>query len=181
YCIRPGWLSFADWQGNGVLLFPIDFAWFWVWNTSLLMPVMLVAHGLVRWFPTAAPSWFSPMWLWFVVPNIIVLQPWVWDNTKFFIFWALLGSVVAAGVLAGMLMRGPATAIVAVTVMVLLGLSGALDLARASDFRKSNVQFTDAGGLKVADWVRHNTSPTTIFAFADEPNSPIPCLAGHRE
>src|SRR5439155_809598 len=144
-------------------------------------PFLFAGHALVRWFPTAFPTWFAPMWLWFVVPNVIVLQPWVWDNTKFFVFWALLGSVVAAGVLAGMLMRGPATAIVAVTVMVLLGLSGALDLARASDFSKSNVQFTDAGGLKVADWVRHNTSPTTIFAFADEPNSPIPCLAGHRE
>src|SRR5437879_11220910 len=112
---------------------------------------MLAAHGLMRWIPSAFPNWFSPMWLWFLVPNVIVLQPWVWDNTKFFVFWALLGSVVAAGVLAGMLTRGPATAIVAVTVMVLLGLSGALDLARASDFSKSNVQFTDAGGLKGAD------------------------------
>ena len=181
YCFQPGWLSFTDWQRNGVWMFPLDFLAFWIWNTSLLLPLVIAGHALVRWFPTAFPTWFAPMWLWFVVPNVIVLQPWVWDNTKFFVFWALLGSVVAAGVLAGMLTRGPATAIVAVTVMVLLGLSGALDLARASDFSKSNVQFTDAGGLKVADWVRHNTSPTAIFAVADEHNSPIPSLAGRRE
>jgi len=181
YCIQPGWLSFTDWQRYGVWLFPIDFAWFWIWNTSLLLPAMLAAHGLMRWIPTAFPNWFSPMWLWFLVPNVIVLQPWVWDNTKFFIFWALLGSMLVGGVLAGMLQRGPGTAIVAVTVMVLLGFSGALDLYRASDFEVSKVQFTDAGGLKVADWVRHNTKSDALFAVADEHNSPIPTLAGRRE
>jgi len=63
----------------------------------------------------------------------------------------------------------------------LLGLSGALDLARASDFTVSSNQFTDEGGLKVADWVRNHTSPTAVFAVADEHNSPIPTLAGRRE
>jgi uncharacterized membrane protein len=121
------------------------------------------------------------MWLWFLVPNVIVLQPWVWDNTKFFIFWALIGSMLVGGVLSAMLRRGPGTAVVAVTVMVLLGLSGTLDLYRASDFSVSNVQFTDAGGLKVADWVRQNTKPDALFVVADEHNSPIPTLAGRRE
>src|SRR5438270_4886064 len=121
------------------------------------------------------------MWLWFVVPNVIVLQPWVWDNTKFFIFWALLASIIVGGVLAGLFRRGPGSAIVAVGAIVLLCLSGALDLLRASEYNVSANLFTDAGGLKVADWVRHHTSPTAIFAVADEHNSPIPTLAGRRE
>src|SRR5712692_3871704 len=181
FCIQPGWLAFTDWQRYGLWLFPIDVVWVWIWNTSLLLPVMLASHAVLRWFPTALPNWFSPMWLWFLVPNVVVLQPWVWDNTKFFVFWALLGSMLAGGVLAGMLRRGPATALSAVVVMVLLGLTGALDLYRASDFSVNRVQFTDAGGLKVADWVRHNTSPDAVFAVADEHNSPIPTLAGRRE
>ncbi|TMF71985.1 MAG: hypothetical protein E6I13_03325 [Chloroflexi bacterium] len=121
------------------------------------------------------------MWLWFVVPNIIVLQPWPWDNTKFFIFWALLGSVLVGGALAGLLRAGRVAVTAAVAMMVLLGLSGVLDLTRASDFTQSRVLFTDPGGLKVADWVRHNTNPTAIFAVAGEHNSPIPTLAGRRE
>jgi hypothetical protein len=181
YCIQPGWLSFTDWQRFGAWLFAFDFLAFWTWNTSLLLPVMVAGHALVRWFPTAFPNWFSPMWLWFLVPNVVVLQPWVWDNTKFFVFWALLGSVVVGGVLAGMLRRSRVTAIAAVVFMVLLGLSGALDLHRASDFNASSVQFTDAGGIRVADWVRHNTSPDAVFAVAAEHNSPIPTLAGRRE
>ena len=58
------------------------------------------------------------MWLWFVVPNIIVLQPWPWDNTKFFIFWALLGSVLVGGVLAGLLRAGRVAVTAAVAMMV---------------------------------------------------------------
>jgi hypothetical protein len=181
YCIQPGWLAFTDWQRSGALYFVPDFVWFWIWNASLLLPLILAAQLFGRWFPTRFPSWFAPMWLWFVVPNLIVLQPWVWDNTKFFVFWALLGSILGGGLLAKMLQRGPATAVVAVVVMVLLGLSGFLDLSRASDFSVSAVQFTDPGGLKVAEWVRTHTSPTAVFAVADEHNSPIPTLAGRRE
>ena len=35
--------------------------------------------------------------------------------------------------------------------------------------------------MKVADWVRDHTSPTAVFAVADDHNSPIPTLAGRRE
>lgn len=180
YCIQLGWLSFSDWQ-KYVWLFPFDFAWFWIWNTSLLAPAIIAGHFLVRWFPTAFPRWFAPMWLWFVVPNVVVLQPWIWDNTKFFIFWALLGSVVAGGVLAGMLRRRGLIAAAAVVALLLLVLSGALDLYRASDFSVSSVQFTDPNGLRVAAWVRNNTSPEAVFAVAYDHNSPIPTLAGRRE
>ena len=180
FCFQPGWLSFTDWQRQGVIFFLPDVVWFWIWNTSLLLPLLVAGHVLHRWFPTAYPTWFAPMWLWFAVPNLIVLQPWVWDNTKFFVFWALLGSILAGGVLARMLQRGLGSAIVAVPVLVLMVLSGGLDLARASDSTVSSFQFTDAGGLKVAEWARTHTSPDAVFAVADEHNSPIPTLAGRR-
>jgi uncharacterized membrane protein len=80
-----------------------------------------------------------------------------------------------------MFQRGLIAATGAATLVVLLGLSGTLDLARASDFSVSAVQFTDDGGLQVADWVRHNTSPTALFVVADDHNNPIPTLAGRRE
>ncbi|HYL09033.1 MAG TPA: hypothetical protein VEU76_10810, partial [Candidatus Udaeobacter sp.] len=172
YCIALGWYTPGDLTHDGPFVATWNFIWFWIWNTSLLLPLMIAAYGVQRWFPAAFPKWFAPMWLWFLVPNVIVLQPWIWDNTKFFIFWALLGSVLVGGVLAGMLQRGPAPAIVAVVLMILLGLAGALDLTRASDYQTSNVQFTDEGGLKVAAWVRQNTSPYALFAVADEHNNP---------
>ncbi|HEY3084941.1 MAG TPA: hypothetical protein VGK28_05735 [Candidatus Dormibacteraeota bacterium] len=181
FCLQVGWLSPGDLLRDGPVMFELEWLLFWIWNTSLLLPLLLTAHVALRSFPTAFPTWFAPMWLWFAVPNLVVLQPWIWDNTKFFVFWLLLGSMLVGALLATMLRRGPLTAVVAVVSMVLLGLSGALDLARASDFSVSAYQFTDSGGLKVADWVRHNTSPDAMFAVADEHNSPIPTLAGRRE
>jgi hypothetical protein len=180
FCLQPGWLSYADWQRDGWYWFPRDFAWFWIKNLSLFLPLLAVAHLFQHWSPTRFGNWFAPMWLWFLVPNVVILQPWEWDNTKFFIFWALLGSIVVGGLLAAMFKRGPVTAVVAAVFMVLLGLSGTLDLARASDFSVSSVQFTDARGVQVADWVRQNTRPDAVFALADEHNNPIPTLAGRR-
>ena len=169
YCIQLGWLAAND-----------NWLWFWIKNTSLFIPLLVAAHIAYSWFPTRFGKWFAPMRLWFLVPNIFVLQPWDWDNTKFFIFWALLGSVMVGGVLAGLFKRGLATAVLASVLLVVLGLSGALDLARASDPIKSSYQFTDAKGLQVAEWVRQNTSPDAVFAAADEHNNPIPTLAGRR-
>jgi hypothetical protein len=180
YCFELGWLSYLDWQHDAAIWAGRDFAWFWIKNTSVFIPLLVGAHFVRNWVPTGFESWFAPMWLWFLVPNIILLQPWDWDNTKFFVFWALLGSILVGGVLARMFQRGPGSAIVAAVLLVLLGLSGALDLARASDFSVSAVQFTDAGGLQVADWVRDHTSPEALFVAADEHNSPIPTLAGRR-
>jgi hypothetical protein len=180
YCIELGWLSYLDWQHDLPILFGRDWIWFWIKNTSVFIPLLVAAHFLRGWMATELPNWFAPMWLWFLVPNVIVLQPWDWDNTKFFVFWALLGSMVVGGVLARMFQRGPGWAIAASALLVLLCLSGGLDLARASDYSVSAVQFTDTGGLQVADWVRAHTSPTSLFVVADEHNSPIPTLAGRR-
>jgi hypothetical protein len=180
-CLQPGWLAPGDLRRDGSLMFGLEWLLFWIWNTSALIPLLLAAHIVLRSFPTKFPTWFAPMWLWFAVPNLVVLQPWVWDNTKFFVFWLLLGSIVVGALLSKMLRHRPVTAVLAAVSLVLLGFSGALDLARASDYSVSAFQFVDAGGLKVADWARKNTSPDAIFAVADEHNSPIPTLAGRRE
>jgi hypothetical protein len=169
YCIKWGWLTDGDF-----------WPWFWIKNMSVFIPLLLAAQFLRRWFPTGFGKWFAPMWLWFLVPNVIVLQPWDWDNTKFFIFWALLGSVMVGGLLAGLFKRGPGAALFASVLLVALCLSGALDLARASDPTVSSYQFVDAKGLQVADWVRQNTSPDAVFAVADEHNNPISTLSGRR-
>jgi hypothetical protein len=120
YCIEAGWLSYTDWQRDGVFAFPIDFVWFWIKNTSVFIPLLVIAQFARQYFPTGFAKWFAPMWLWFLVPNIIVLQPWDWDNTKFFIFWALFGSILVGGLIAGMFRRGPFMAALAAVLLVLL-------------------------------------------------------------
>ena len=169
YCIELGWLTDGD-----------NWFWFWIKNTSVFIPLLVAAQFMRRWFPTGFGKWFAPMWLWFLVPNVIVLQPWNWDNTKFFVFWALLGSVMVGGLLGGLFKRGPVAVLFASALLVALALAGGLDLARASDPTMSSYQFTDAKGLQVADWVRQNTSPYAVFAVADQHNNPVATLSGRR-
>jgi hypothetical protein len=180
YCVEPGWLSYTDIKRDGLLLAAPDFVWFWIKNTALLIPLIITGHLVNRWIPTRFATWFAPMWLWFAVPSVIVLQPWDWDNTKFFIFFALLGSIVAGAVLAALFQHGAVGAVVAAVMLVVMVLSGGLDLARARDTTVSSYQFVDTRGLQLADWVRSHTPPDAIFVVADEHNSPIPTLSGRR-
>jgi hypothetical protein len=180
YCLEPGWLSYTDIKRDGLPWAVPDFVWFWIKNTALLIPLIIAGHVLNRWIPTRFATWFAPMWLWFAVPSVIVLQPWDWDNTKFFIFFALLGSIVAGAVLAALFKRGAVGSLVAAVMLVVMVLSGGLDLARARDTTVSSYQFVDTRGLQLADWVRSHTPADAIFVVADEHNSPIPTLSGRR-
>ncbi len=180
YCVEPGWLSYTDIKRDGLLWAAPDFVWFWIKNTSILIPLIIAGHLLNRWIPTRFATWFAPMWLWFAVPSVIVLQPWDWDNTKFFIFFALLGSIVAGALLAALFQRGPLGSVVAAVLLVVMVLSGGLDLARARDTNVSSYLFVDTRSLQLADWVRSHTPPDAIFVVADEHNSPIPTLSGRR-
>lgn len=179
-CLQPGWMSYNDWKRDGVAWFVPDFVWFWIKNTSVLIPLIIGGHLLNRWIPTRFGTWFAPMWLWFIVPSIVILAPWEWDNTKFFIFFALFGSILAGGFLAGLYKRGPEASFLATAVLVVLVLSGTVDLVRASDYSVSSYQFVDTRGVQLADWVRANTPSDAVFAVADDHNSPIPTLSGRR-
>lgn len=178
YCVEPGWLSFTDWRREGSAFFLPDFFWFWIKNTSLFLPLLIASHYLPRLVPTSLLKWFAPLWFWFALPNLLVLQPWDWDNTKFFVFFFLFGSIVVALLLANLARHSRPGAVLAAVCFLLLIFSGALDLTRASNFALSSNQFTDTGGLRLAAWVRANTPPEAIFVVADEHNSPIPTLSG---
>src|SRR5262245_62850589 len=75
----------------------------------------------------------APIWLWFLVPNFLVFQPWDWDNTKFFAYWALFGALPVGALLASLLRRGLPSRITAYALAASVMLSGALDLAQPLD------------------------------------------------
>ena len=180
FCLQPGWMSYNDWVRDGAIWAVPDFVWFWIKNTSLLVPLIIAAQVLNRWIPTRFGTWFAPMWLWFAVPSVFVLAPWEWDNTKFFIFFALFGAIMVGALLAELFKRGTEARWLGASLLVLLVLSGTADLVRASDYSMSSYQFIDARGLQLADWVRANTPPDAVFVVADDHNSPIPTLTGRR-
>ncbi len=152
--------------------------WFWLLNLGLFVPALIAAQVWLKAAPRDFASHFLPMWLWFIVPNLVLLTPWEWDNTKFFIFWALLGAVMVGSLLAELFRRGGAATAAAAVLLAALTLTGAADLWRATNTDLNSYLFADHGGLRVAAWVRDNTPPHAMFLVATEHNEPVLDFSG---
>jgi hypothetical protein len=180
----PGWLW--SWLAGGLpglnVVNVLAWCWFWIKNLSLFLPLLVIAQLWKGVVPDRFRRRFLPLWLWFVVPNLFVFQPWEWDNTKFFVFWALFGSILVAALVVRIAAAGVAGRVLAASCVVFLVLAGGIDLYRASNYKISseNLLFTDAGGVRVAAWVRDNTDPHATFLVAHEHNNPVMALAGRR-
>ena len=169
--LQPGWLADSGGNHDG----PI---WFWLKNTGLLLPAMVAAFAWRGLLPAALVRHLAPIWLWFLVPNLVVFQPWDWDNTKFFAYWALIGALPVGALLAKLLRGGGPLSVLGGLLALSLMLSGALDLARTLDRSVSSAPFTSAGGLRLATWTRTHTEPHAIFLVAPDHNQPVPTLGG---
>jgi hypothetical protein len=173
--VRVQWWWLADSAGHqdGPL-------WFWLKNTGLFIPALAGAFVWRGLLPPRVALHLAPIWLWFLVPNVLVFQPWDWDNTKFFAYWALFGALPVGALLAALIRRGYEGRALAALLAAALMLAGGLDLARTLDTSVSAAQFTDAGGVRMAAWVRQNTDPRAVFLVAPDHNEPVPTLGGRR-
>jgi hypothetical protein len=154
--------------------------WFWLENTSLLIPAMAAAFLWRGVLPPRVGLHLAPIWLWFIAPNFLVFQPWDWDNTKFFAYWALIGALPVGALIARLLQTGLDGRLAAYVLCGFLMLSGAVDLVRTLGPTSVEAQFTDPGGIRVAAWARDHTDPRAIFLTAPAHNEPIPTLGGRR-
>ncbi|MHB8573012.1 MAG: hypothetical protein ACYDAY_08665 [Candidatus Dormibacteria bacterium] len=152
--------------------------WFWLKNTSIIIPLALLAHILWDFLSPGLSRMLAPFWVLFLVPNLYILAPWEWDNTKFFIFWYLAAALLAAALLARLARSHPAGAGLAGVAMVLLCFTGGLDLWRSTSYSLNTNRLVTTEELQLADWVRGNTPPTAIFLTADQHNEPIAMLGG---
>lgn len=167
----PGWYAdFGD-QHDG-------FIPFWLKNTGIFIPLLLVAQFWPGLHHRRFALHFAPLWLWFLIPNLFVFQPWEWDNTKFFSFWLLFGSLMIGPLLvrlAGLARWAP---LPAAACFALLTLAGGLDLARTIDRTASASGFIDRPGLAAAEWVRDHADRRAVLLVAPNHNEPVAMLAG---
>jgi hypothetical protein len=166
------WLANSAGHADGPL-------WFWLKNTGLLVPAMAAAFAWRGVLTGRAALLLAPVWFWFLVPNLLVFQPWDWDNTKFFAYWLLFGSLAVGALLASLLRHGLPGALAGCLLGLSLMVSGYADVARTLD-PSASAAFTSTGGVEVAAWARANTDPRAIFLVAPVHNDPIPTLAGRR-
>ena len=76
-----------------------NFFWFWFKNTGLFIPLLITA---LLWksedylVPRKLLFFYLPFTLCFIIPNLVKLAPWIWDNVKILFYWWLASAPIVA-------------------------------------------------------------------------------------
>ena len=151
---------------------------FWFANAGvflLLLVAALVGRGLVE---ARARRFYLGFIVWFVLPNAVLLAPWPWDNIKVLVYWSLASCPFVAAVLSDGFRRAPVWRVASAALLVVLTLSGALDIVRALSPVERAALFGPEK-REVADLIRASTEPRALIVHAPIHNSVL-CLSGRR-
>ena len=163
-------------------------AWFWFRNVGLLFPLFgglsLLGGGLPRLRRLALP-----LWLWFMVPNLIAFHPAEWNNTKYFLFWQFAGCILVASWLSRAFRRslvadrGRTVATIlrlgaSVCVVAMIS-AGGLDTVRAMQ-RSTAIPWVDSADLHAAAWLRTHSRPDAVVVYGATNYSAVMSLGGRR-
>lgn len=163
--IETGWMS----QARG----PLEWAWWWVKNAG---PFILLAAAALFKAPPLLLRFCAPFVALFFIGNLIVFQPYDYDNVKLFAYVQLLCAFPAALLLSKLWeRRGKVVKAAVLALLFLCMLSGALSLARETQL---SWQIADSEAISFAAAVNANTPPAAIFLTASDHNHPVPMLAG---
>jgi hypothetical protein len=151
---------------------------FWALNAGVFLALYLAALARPRVLPPGLARFALPFALWFVVPNLLRLSPWIWDNMKFLFYWYVASAPLAALVLARLSRRGPLGAAAAALLLAAATASGALDAWRVASRSREHVLF-DPEALAFAERLVEATPPRALILHHPTYNSPV-LLSGRR-
>ena len=154
---------------------------FWIHNLGLFIPLLVVAlvwGWRARWLTRRHLLLYLPFLACFVVPNVLKLSPWIWDNIKFLVWWHLASAPIVAMLLARVWRWGAGWRLMAAAGLMALTLSGALDVARVAT-RAIELRIYDGPAVAFGHRIRAITPPGSIVLHAPTYNSEV-FLAGRR-
>lgn len=149
--------------------------WFWFLNTGLFIP--LAALG--AWWALRSPRLGRSVVLfcavfvaWFMIPNVVRLAPWIWDNIKVLVY-AFVGFVPLVAFALARLLRGRTTWRVAgALALATLVAAGSIDIWRVVSHQSEYLEF-DPNAIAVADVIQSRTAPRALVLHAPTYNSPV--------
>lgn len=173
----PGWYASED---------DINWIVFWFRNWMFL-PVIGLA-GLYFWIRNQSSReeqrrtafFVAPFLVLFALANLFLFQPWIWDNTKIFV-WV---SVAMCGLAAYAIVQwwsGPIVQKIAVVVLTfILCCSGAIDAYRVMVRSLNGGLMYSAEEIALAEWVKEKTSPDSLWLTGDDHHNLLFNLTGRR-
>jgi len=155
--------------------------WFWFQNTGLFIPLLVAAilwRGKNYLVKKDVLLFYLPFTLCFIVPNLIKMAPWVWDNIKVLYYWWLASAPLVALLLARLWHGGRIQRAVCVLLFIGLTLAGSLDVAGIA-LRSVKYNIFDVAGIRFAEIIKQQTAPQSLIVHAPVHNDPV-FLSGRR-
>jgi hypothetical protein len=155
--------------------------WFWLKNAGLFIPLTIAAvlwrgnHPLVS---RRLLLFLAPFSLCFIVPNVLKMAPWIWDNIKVLFYWWVASAPLVAMLLARLWRKGTAQRFLALVLFSCITLAGALDVG-AIVLRSNKFQVFDSAGVAFAELLKEKTEPRALIIHAPVHNHPV-FLTGRR-
>jgi hypothetical protein len=156
--------------------------WFWFKNTGLFIPLTVAA---ILWRRGNKPLvsrklliFFLPFTLCFIIPNVLKMAPWIWDNIKVLFYWWLASAPLVALLLARLWRQGGLKRAIAVALFTCVTLAGALDVA-AIVLGSNRYDVFNAEGIRFAELIKQETAPGVVVIHAPVHNHPV-FLTGRR-
>jgi hypothetical protein len=155
--------------------------WFWFKNTGLFIPLVVAAilwRGKGHLVSKRLLLFYLPFTLCFIIPNVLKMAPWIWDNIKVLFYWWLASAPLVALLLARLWRQGKAQRVLAVILFFCVTLAGALDVAGIA-LRSVKYQVFDPRGIQFAEVVKQETAPQALIVHAPVHTHPV-FLTGRR-
>jgi hypothetical protein len=167
---QPGW----DHGDHNVL-------WFWFVNAG---PFLLALLAALLWrrnelaLPSKLIRFYAPFLFCFLVPNLVKLAPWVWDNIKVLFLWYVASAPLVALFLAKWWEKKSRWRWFAPVVFASMALAGGLDVLRVITATTEYREF-DPAGIAIAKAISAQAAPRAVVLHAPTYNSPV-FLTGRR-
>jgi len=155
--------------------------WFWFLNTSFFIPLLLAAIFWRRQeykLPKGLLVFYLPFALFYIVPNVMKLAPWIWDNIKVLFYWYIGSIPLVAYLLAHWFKQRSKLRWLAAGLLTTLVLAGALDLLRIITGTVEMREFTN-DGIATARLIEQVAPPQAVVLHAPAFDSPV-FLTGRR-
>jgi len=158
-----------------------NFFWFWFKNTGLFIPLLIAALLWKRdnyLVSRRLLFFYLPFLLCFIIPNMVKLAPWIWDNVKILFYWWIASAPIVALLLARLWESNAWNRGLAAVLFVVLILAGGLDVF-ALVTRQGEYQEFDRDGVNFAKMIEQQTPPRATILHAPVHNTPV-FLTGRR-
>lgn len=153
-------------------------AWFWFKNMGLFLPLVLYGLVSLRHAQPLLVKFITAIASVFIIANLVVFQPWDWDNSKLFVYWFIATIPLVSCVLARLWRRSKRWKAATAAMLLSLTLAGALDASRGLQWQSYKLPMLSKDDQAIADYVRAHATTDGVFLTAQDANNPISGLSG---